>query len=104
MGRKSLVVELSIHNNENPKMPYKVKVQANRHYGICDIVLCKEVTKEVTQEYTDPSGKKVSKKKTKTYSVPVRRISEVHSDFQGRQYNDAIVMEHLSNVLAQVLN
>lgn len=99
IGRKSLATVLTIKNCENPKSPYKVQVQANKNHGICDIILCEEVTKEVTHEF---NGK--SKKKTRIYLTPVRRLSEVISDFQGRQYDDPITMEHLVNVLTQVLN
>lgn len=104
IGRKSRVVELSIHDNENPKSPYKVQVQANKHHGICDIILCKEFTKKVTHEFTGPDGKKRTKKKLKSFYKPVRRLSELVSEFQGRQYDDNDVMEHLSNVLTQILN
>lgn len=104
IGRKSRVVELSIHNNEDPKTPHKVRVQANKHHGICNIILCKDVTKEVAHEYTGPDGKKRTKKKQKAYTKPVRRLSEVNSDFQGRQYDDPDNMAHLASVLTQVLN
>lgn len=100
IGRKSRVVELSIHNNENPKAPYKVKVQANKHHGICDICLYKEETKEIT--YTGPDGKK--RTKTKTFYKFARRLSELISDFQGRQYDDANVMAHLTDVITKSLN
>lgn len=100
IGRKSRVVELTIHNEENPKSPYKVKVQANKHHGICDIILCKEFTKEIT----GPDGKKHTKKKLKSFYKPVRRLSELVSEFQGRQYDDQDNMAHLSNVLTQILN
>lgn len=103
IGRKSRVVELTIHNEENPKSPYKVKVQANKHHGICDIILCKEFTKEVTHEFTDPTARS-TKKKLKSFYKPVRRLSELVSEFQGRQYDDQDNMVHLSNVLTQVLN
>lgn len=104
IGRKSRVVELSIHNNENPKSPYKVQVQANKHHGICDIILCQEVSKEVTHEFVGPNGKKRTKTKTKTFYQPVRRLSELVSEFQGRQYDDQDIMAHLANVLNQTLN
>lgn len=104
IGRKSRVVELTIHNEENPKSPYKVKVQANKHHGICDIILCKEFTKEITHEFTGPDGKKHTKKKLKSFYKPVHRLSELVSEFQGRQYDDQNNMVHLSNVLTQVLN
>lgn len=104
IGRKSRVVELSIHNNENPKSPYKVKVQSNKNHGICDIILCKESTEEVTVEFTGVDGKKRTKKKLKTFYKPIRRLSELISEFQGRQYDDQDNMIHLSNVLTQILN
>lgn len=97
IGHKSRVVELSIHNNENPKAPHKVKVQANKHHGICDICLYKEETKEIT-----PDGKKRTKKKT--FYKFARRLSELISDFQGRQYDDANVMAHLTDVITKSLN
>lgn len=104
IGRKSRVVELSIHNNENPKAPHKVKVQANKHHGICDICLYKEEMKEITYEYTGLDGKKRTKKKTKTFYKFARRLSELVSDFQGRQYDDANVMAHLTDVITKSLN
>ena len=103
IGRKSLATVLTIQNCDT-KSYYKVQVQANKNHGICDIILCEEVTKEVTHEFNGPDGKKHSKKKTRIYLMPVRRLSEVISDFQGRQYDDPITMEHLVNVLTQVLN
>lgn len=96
IGRKSKVVELSIHN-------YKVKVQANKNYGIYDIILCEKTTKEVSIEITEPNGKKRTVKKMKTFYKPIRRITEVLSEFQGRQYNDSDTMLHLSNVLTEIL-
>ena len=104
IGRKSRVVELSIHNNENPKSPYKVQVQANKHHGICDIILCKEFTEEITYELIGPDGKKHTKKKLKSFYKPVCRLLELVSKFQGRQYDDEDIMEHLTNVLTQILN
>ena len=99
IGRKSLATVLTIKNCENPKSPYKVQVQANKNHGICDIILCEEVTKEVTHEF---NGK--SKKKTRIYLMPVRRLSEVISDFQGRQYDDPDVFGLLEVALEDLLN
>lgn len=104
LGRKSLVTELSILNYESPKHPYKVKVHANKNHGICDLVLCKEASKEVEIEITGPDGKKRSKKKLKTFYKPIRRLTEIFSEFQGRQYDDENTMTHLTNVLTQILN
>lgn len=104
IGRKSRVVELTIHNEENPKLPHKVQVQANKNHGICNIVLCEKVTKEVAFELVKPNGEKILKKKLKSFYKPIRRLSELVSEFQGRQYDDQDNMIHLSNVLTQVLN
>ena len=35
---------------------------------------------------------------------PVRRVGEVLSTFQGRQYDDPNVFEHLEDVLSETLN
>lgn len=37
LGRKSIYTVITIPNNENPEKPYKITVQANKNYGICDI-------------------------------------------------------------------
>lgn len=104
IGRKSRVVVLTVHNEVVPESPYKVRVQANKNHGICDIILGKELTKEITHEFIGHDGKKRSKKKLKTFYEPICRLSRLVSEFQGRQYDDQDNMVHLSNVLTQVLN
>lgn len=104
IGRKSLVVKLSIHNNENPESPFKVRVQANKHHGICDIILYKGTTKEVSHEYASADGKKRTKKEVKTFYKFDRRLSELVSEFQGRQYDDSNVMTYLIEVITKNLN
>lgn len=79
LGRKSIYTVINVTNNVNPEKPHKVTVQANKNYGICDVLLVTEL------------GTKV-------------RITEVLSVFQGRQINDSNVVEHLWNVLNEVLN
>lgn len=37
LGHKSISTTLIIHNNENPQKPYKVVVQADKNYAICDM-------------------------------------------------------------------
>lgn len=37
LGRKSIYTVITISNNENPEKPYKITVQANKNYGICNI-------------------------------------------------------------------
>ncbi len=97
IGRKSIVTEITVLNQSNPASPFVVRVQANKNYGICDIL----VGTKVPQEIVD---KKTGKKKTIMKFFPTSRPTSVVSDFQGRQYNDAYVMEHLHNVLFKTLN
>lgn len=37
LGHKSIYIIITIPNKENPVSPYKIKVQANKNLGICDI-------------------------------------------------------------------
>lgn len=79
LGRKSIARKLEIPSNKDQKKLHVVLVQANKNYGICDVLLV-----------TEP-GKKV-------------RMAEVLSIFQGKQFNDLDVVEHLWNVLNEILN
>lgn len=97
MGRKSIVTEIVIQNQSNPALPYIVRVQANKNHGICDII----VGSKIPQEIVD---KKTEKKKTIMKFFFTRRLGEVLSAFQGRQYDDADVFNHLENVLTETLN
>ena len=91
IGRKSIFKNVSIENLNGEK-PYRVRVQANKNYGICDLVLCDKIV--------DRSDKK----KIRTYYKVIRRLPEPLSEFQGRQINDELTMEHLQNVLFELLN
>ena len=97
IGRKSIVTEVVIPNHSNPAVPFVVKVQANKHHGICDIIQGPRLPQEVVDE-------KTKKKKTVMRFFPVRRVGEVLSTFQGRQYDDPNVFEHLEDVLSETLN
>lgn len=79
LGRKSIARKLEVPNNKDLKKHHVVLVQANKNHGICDILLVPE------------PGKKV-------------RVAEVLSVFQGRQFDDVNVVEHLWNTLREVLN
>ena len=37
LGRKSIYTVINITNTKNPEKPYKVTVQANKNYGICNM-------------------------------------------------------------------
>ena len=80
IGRKSIVKKLEIPNHSDRKKVNAVLIQANKNYGICDIL-----------RVIEPSGEKV-------------RMSELLSEFQGRQINDENTIIHLWNVLEEVLN
>lgn len=89
-GRNSIVKFIKVPHH-NSAVPFIVKVHANKNYGICNIELCEK-------------SKEMIGKKTVTVFTPIRRISEVISEFQGRQYNAENVMIHLYNVLSELLN
>lgn len=91
IGKNSIVLGIVIPNKAMPSKPFAISVHANKNHGICDVVL---VTRVVT---------KTNGKKTVSY-VPVRRVTEVLSEFQGRQYDDPYVHEHLKNVLYELFN
>lgn len=87
IGRNSIISGITIPNATTPNSPFNVRVQANKNYAICDIVLVNRV-----------------KENKKFYFVPIRRITEVLSEFQGRQFNSPSTREHLSNVLFELFN
>lgn len=37
IGRKSITTVITVNNNENPKKPHEITVQANKNYAICDM-------------------------------------------------------------------
>ena len=80
IGRKSIIMDIIV-------FPSVVRVQANKNHGICDIIL----------------GQKVLQDKKKVF-VPERRMGEVLTMFQGRQFDDELVIERLQNTLTEILN
>lgn len=108
-GRKSIVVETTVLNKSNsqsPKeqdtlgdvaSPFVVKVQANKNHGICDIIVGSKIPQEVVDE-------KTKKKKIIMKFFPIRRVGDVLSSFQGRQYDDPKVFELLEDALYVSLN
>lgn len=86
IGRKSIYFGITIPNI-NGGYPFNVRVQANKNHAICDIVLLKRVKENKVRYY-----------------VPVRRLTEILSEFQGRQYDSIYTREHLNNVLFELFN
>lgn len=37
IGRKSITTVITVNNNENPKKPHEITVQANKNYAVCDM-------------------------------------------------------------------
>lgn len=37
IGRKSITTVITVNNNENPKKPHEITIQANKNYAVCDI-------------------------------------------------------------------
>ena len=91
IGRKSIIRELTIPNHNQIVSPFAVRIQANKNFGICDLVL-------------GTWGRNSTAKSTKKVFIPTRRLNEFLNDFQGRQINDSYVIEHLKNVLSETLN
>lgn len=91
-GRKSVFYYQPISKTQ------VVLVQGSRKtFGICDIVLYENSSKEIVDQK--------SKKKRIVYEKrPVKRLNEVLSTYQGRQMNSSAVREELSNYLDAYLN
>lgn len=97
VGRNSIITKLTINNVVNPEKPHEIIVQANKNLGICDIIK----GTRIPQEVTDP---KTKKKKTIMKFFEVGRVSEVLTDFQGRQINDPDIISALESKLHTTLN
>lgn len=85
-----------IENAENPKRPFLVVVQADKNYGICDVINASSVVVRTVDAKT--------KKEVLVKSTLNRRIPEVLSQFQGRQITDWNVLEELTQALTSTLN
>lgn len=96
-GRKSIVTEITILNQSNPQSPFVVRLQANKNHGICDIVVGSRIPQEIVDE-------KTKQKRTIMRFSPVSKVGGILSSFQGRQYDDPEVLEHLKNALHVLLN
>lgn len=110
IGAKSIVLNLKVTNNKNGFSPYKVQVQANKNYGLCDVVL---PGTPVEPEKTYINLQKDRKKEKALYDarkaeydkVKRKGIRNVILDkFQGRQLNDEVIVESLKNTLYNLLN
>lgn len=97
VGSKSIIRKISIPNLSEPSKPFAIRVQANKNYGICDIILGTIIKQKVRD-------RKTGKDKFVPKFFFIRRLLELLNEFQGRQYNDPSVMIHLENVAFETLN
>ena len=113
IGAKSIVLNLKVTNNKNGFSPYKVQVQANKNYGLCDVIL---PGTPVEPENTYINLQKENRKKEKAlydakkaeYDKEMAKRKGIRNaildKFQGRQLNDKVVIEGLKNSLYNLLN
>ena len=113
IGTKSIVLNLKVRNNKNAYSPYEVKVQANKNYGLCDVVL---PGTPVEPEKTYINLIKEDRKKEKILYDARKAIYDremakrkgirnaILDKFKGRQLNDEVVIESLKNTLYNLLN
>ena len=113
IGAKSIVFNLKVTNNKNGFSPYKVQVQANKNYGLCDVVL---PGTPVEPEKTYINLQKEDRKKEKAlydarkseYDKEMAKRKGIRNaildKFQGRQLNNDMVVEQLKNALYNLLN
>jgi hypothetical protein len=124
IGAKSIVLNLKVTNNKNGFSPYKVQVQANKNYGLCDVVLPgtpvepektyinlqKEDRKKEKVLYDARKAeydKEMAKRKAEYDKEMAKRKgirNAILDKFQGRQLNDEVIVESLKNTLYNLLN
>lgn len=109
IGEKSLIKNFIIPNTRNKQKSYEVLVQANKNYGICDIIIPNDlVAPEPPADKSSKPEKAAYKAAKLIYDTKMRKAKQLRSDllnaFQGRQINDSFIRTHLSNVLYSVLN
>ena len=113
IGAKSIVLNLKVANKKRVQFPYKVQVQVNRNYGLCDVVL---PGTSVEPEKTYINLQKEDRKKEKALYIAKKAEYDkemakrkgirnaILDKFQGRQLNDEVIVESLKNALYNLLN
>lgn len=82
IGRKSITTVITVNNNENPKKPHEITVQANKNYAICDMSPC------INEVLSDFQGRQL-----------------VYKDMtSGQLYLNEEVVSELENALNVALN
>lgn len=113
IGAKSIVLNLKVTNNKNARSSYEVKVQANKNYGLCDVILpgtptepektyIKLEKEERKKERALYNTKKAEYDKEMLKRKGIRNA--ILDKFQGRQLNDEVIIMSLKNTLYNLLN
>lgn len=108
IGYKSIAMKIKVQNVSNPKAPHKVIVQANKNYGICDFILPLLMVPPIKPiKYTKESYRAYKEARLEYDSYMNKRNAkrqELLNMFQGRQLNDAYIVERVKEVMFDVLN
>ena len=90
LGRRAIYSEYLFTHPKSTSKQLALIVQANKHYGICKIIVAE------VKEVKDDAAIELK---------PIPQLgSKLLSDFQGRQFNDGDVYEHLVDTLIETLN
>lgn len=82
IGRKSISTVITVNNNENPKKPHEITVQANKNYAVCDM------SPHINEVLSDFQGRQL-----------------VYKDMtSGKLYLNEEVVSELENALNVALN
>lgn len=107
-GTNSIIKNFIIPNMEKKKKSFEIVVQANKHYGICDIIIPHNFVAPVKPTIlTKESNAKYRAEKAE-YDANMAHVklirNKILNEFQGRQLNDDNVRIHLINVLYAIMN
>lgn len=102
------IVEAFLIKVEGAKKPVEVLVQANKNYGICDILIPNNLVKPEAPSRPTKESNAAYKAAKQIYDIRMREAVQLRSDllnaFQGRQLNSEDTCIHLYNVLYETLN
>lgn len=108
IGANSIIKNLIIPNTNDKAHSFEVIVQANKNYGICDVVIPHNFVAPEKPTKSTKEANFLYKEKKSEYDANMARVKEIRNqllwEFQGRQINDSEVRIHLTNVLYSKLN
>lgn len=108
IGTNSIIKCFNIPNVYDKEKSFKVKIQANKNYGICDVHLPFYFIEPVKPTKPSKEAYALYRKAKAEYDSNMRHVQSLRSaileEFQGRQLNSESVRIHLVNVLYELLN